>query len=114
MVGTALNLQPARPASDDPEDVRVTRLADLNMNALYMDPLFGRGYPEELVEHYRSSSDFGFVQEGDLEAIARPLDFLGSTTTGSTRSPRLPARSSAPVSCPDRSGPGRSRLLASP
>jgi beta-glucosidase len=76
-VGIALNPQPARPASDDPEDVRVARLADLNMNALYLDPLFGRGYPRELIEHYRGVSDFGFVKEGDLESIARPLDLLG-------------------------------------
>ena len=77
LVGIALTPQPTRPASDDPEDVRVARLADLNMNALYLDPLFGRGYPQELVEHYRGVSDFGFVHEGDLEAISRPLDFLG-------------------------------------
>ncbi len=76
-VGITLNIQPARPASDDPEDVRVARLADLQMNALYLDPLFGRGYPVELAEHYRDVSDFGFVRDGDLETIARPLDFLG-------------------------------------
>jgi beta-glucosidase len=77
MVGIALNPQPARPATDAPEDVRAARLADLNMNGLYLDPLFGRGYPSEIVEHYAGVSDFGFVQDGDLEAIARPLDFLG-------------------------------------
>ncbi|HEX5950794.1 MAG TPA: GH1 family beta-glucosidase [Actinomycetota bacterium] len=76
-VGIALNPQPARPATDAPEDVRAARLADLNMNGLYLDPLFGRGYPPELVEHYASATDFGFVQDGDLETIARPLDFLG-------------------------------------
>ena len=75
--GITLNIQPVRPASDDPEDVRVARLADLQMNALYLDPLFGRGYPPDLVEHYRGVSDFGFVRDGDLEVIARPLDFLG-------------------------------------
>jgi len=76
-VGIALNPQPARPASDDPDDVRVARLADLHMNALYLDPLFARGYPVELVEHYRPVSDLDFVHDGDLEVIARPLDFLG-------------------------------------
>ena len=76
-VGISLNIQPARPATDDPEDVRVARLADLHMNVLYLDPLFGHGYPLELVEHYRAVSDFEFVREGDLEVIARPLDFLG-------------------------------------
>jgi beta-glucosidase len=77
VVGIALNPQPTRPASDDPDDVRAARLADLQMNGLYLDPLFGRGYPDELVEHYRAASDFGFVLEGDLETIARPVDLLG-------------------------------------
>jgi beta-glucosidase len=76
-VGVTLNLEPHRAASDDPEDLRATRLADLQMNALYLDPLFGRGYPAELVEHYRGVSDFAFVRDGDLETMARPLDFLG-------------------------------------
>ena len=44
------------PVTDDPEDVRAARLADLNMNALYLDPLFGRGYPPDLVDHYAGAS----------------------------------------------------------
>lgn len=75
--GIALNIQPTRPASDDPEDVRAAHLADLQMNALYLDPLFGRGYPRDLVEHYRDVTDLGFVRNGDLDAIHRPPDFLG-------------------------------------
>lgn len=76
-VGIALNLQPARPATEDPRDVGAARLADLHMNRLFLDPLFGRGYPGQLIEHYRPVSDIGFVRDGDLEVIARPLDFLG-------------------------------------
>jgi beta-glucosidase/6-phospho-beta-glucosidase/beta-galactosidase len=76
-VGIALNLQPARPATEDPGDVRAARLADLHMNRLFLDPLFGRGYPAELAEHYRPVSDMRFVHDGDLEVIAGPLDFLG-------------------------------------
>ncbi len=76
-IGIALNLQPARPATEDSRDVDAAQLADLHMNRLYLDPLFGRGYPAELLEHYRSVSDMGFVRDGDLEAIAGPLDFLG-------------------------------------
>jgi len=76
-VGIALNLQPARPATEDPRDVQAARLADLHMNRLYLDPLFGRGYPAQLVEHYRQVSDMRFVRDGDLEVIAGPLGFLG-------------------------------------
>jgi beta-glucosidase len=76
-VGIALNVQPTAPASEDADDVEVARLADLHMNAQYLDPVFGQGYPDELLDRYRDVSDLAFVREGDLETIARPLDFLG-------------------------------------
>lgn len=76
-IGISLNLEPHRPLTADPDDVHVARLADLHMNACFLDPLFGRRYPPDLVEHYRATSDFAFVREGDLQTIAGPLDFLG-------------------------------------
>ena len=44
-VGITLNLEPHRPASEAPRDAEIAHLADLHMNALFLDPLFGRGYP---------------------------------------------------------------------
>jgi len=76
-IGITLNLQPVRAASDAPEDVRAARMADLHTNALFLDPVFGRGYPAELLAHYRDVSDLTFVRDGDLETIARPTAFLG-------------------------------------
>jgi beta-glucosidase len=76
-MGIALNLEPHRPASADPEDLRVSRLADLHRNALFLDPLFGRGYPGELIDQYRGTTDWSFVRDGDLDAIAVPPGFLG-------------------------------------
>ena len=76
-VGITLNLQPTTPASDDAADVLAARRADLQMNAYYLDPIFGRGYPGELVEFYRSVTDMAFVRDGDLDVIARPCDLLG-------------------------------------
>jgi beta-glucosidase len=76
-VGIALNLQPVVPASDDPDDVEAARIVDLHTNTLFVDPLFGRGYPPDLAELYRQISDMAFVRDGDLETIGRPLDFLG-------------------------------------
>jgi beta-glucosidase len=77
VAGIALNLEPHRPATDDPADVAATGRADRHMNATLLDPLFGRGYPKDIVEHYRHVTDWGFVHDGDLDAIARPLAFLG-------------------------------------
>jgi beta-glucosidase len=76
-VGIALNLELCLPQTDRPEDVRAARLADLHLNALVLDPLFGRGYPRELIEHFRDVTDMEFVLDGDLETIAKPLDYLG-------------------------------------
>jgi beta-glucosidase len=76
-VGITLNLQPTTPASLDADDVLAARRADLQMNAYYLDPIFGRGYPEELVEFYRSVTDMAFVRDGDLDVIAGPFDILG-------------------------------------
>ncbi len=76
-LGVTLNLSDVRPATEDAADVEAARRVDGNANRLYLDPLFRGSYPEDMLEHYRSESDFAFVREGDLEKISQPLDFLG-------------------------------------
>ena len=76
-VGIAVNPQPAVPATRTAADVTAAGLADRHMVNLFLDPLFGHGYPVEVVEHYRDVSDFGFVRDGDLGTISRPIDLLG-------------------------------------
>jgi beta-glucosidase len=76
-VGIALNVQPTVPASDDPGDVEAARLADLHMNVQYLDPVFGRGHPKELLARYDDVTDLAFVHDGDERTIAAPLGFLG-------------------------------------
>ena len=76
-VGITLNLSAVRPATEDAADLEAARRVDGNANRLYLDPLFRGSYPEDMLEHYRSESDFAFVGEGDLEKISQPLDFLG-------------------------------------
>ncbi|MCW5839415.1 MAG: beta-glucosidase [Anaerolineales bacterium] len=75
-VGIVLNLQPHTAASARPEDVQAARIGDALQNRRFLDPLAGRGYPQEFValdeETLRT-----VVHAGDLEAIAAPLDFLG-------------------------------------
>jgi beta-glucosidase len=74
-VGIVLNLHPQTPASPSEADAAAERLADGIHNRWFLDPISGRGYPEDTVEHHGRS--MGFVRSGDLEAIAAPLDFLG-------------------------------------
>jgi hypothetical protein len=45
------------------------------INRWFLDPLSGRGYPEDMRLAYGDA--MRFVQPGDLEKIATPLDFLG-------------------------------------
>jgi beta-glucosidase len=40
-----------------------------------MDPLFGRGYPADIWAHL--GADVPHVHEGDLAAVATPMDYLG-------------------------------------
>ena len=74
-VGIVLNLAPQIPASDHPDDAIVARLGDGVLNRWYLDPLTGRGYPEDVRAHF--DLDLAFVHPGDLATIAQPLDFLG-------------------------------------
>ena len=81
-VGIALDCRPARPASDDPADVDATRHFDGFRNRWFFDPVFGRGYPADIVEDYAADGRWEgstppFVRSGDLDTIAAPLDVLG-------------------------------------
>lgn len=78
-VGIALDCRPSYPASVEPADVRAQRHFDGFRNRWFFDPVFGKGYPADMVESYESAGRFddAMVLEGDLEAIAAPLDFLG-------------------------------------
>jgi beta-glucosidase len=71
-VGIALDLRPVHPASVAPEDAQAARLLDAHQNRWFLDPLFGRGYPAELVER------LGALAPPPLDAFDGALDFLGA------------------------------------
>ncbi len=80
-VGIALNYSPATPASSRPEDYHAVRLWDGYFQRWFMDPLYGRHYPADMVDAYTRQgylpNGLDFVRAGDMETIAAPLDFLG-------------------------------------
>ncbi len=76
-IGITLNLAPTRAASPEVADVAAARLRDGNQNRWFLDAIFRGQYPDDMLEHYRRRADFGFVQDGDLPAMAQPIDFLG-------------------------------------
>lgn len=75
-VGIVLNLTTSVPASPGEADVVAAHLRDGIVNRWFLDPIAGRGYPADVVQHY--GRPLHFVQAGDLEAIADPIDFLGA------------------------------------
>ncbi|MBP2704037.1 beta-glucosidase [Microbispora sp. RL4-1S] len=73
-VGIVNNLSPCEPAGDRDEDVAAARRLDGHVNRWWMDPVTGRGYPDDMVSVYGVDLP---LRDGDLETIAQPLDYLG-------------------------------------
>src|SRR5262249_22815524 len=81
-VGITLNLTPALPASPSAADYDAYRHFDGYFNRWFLDPLYGRRYPADMIADYIEAGHLppeGLTvnQPGDLEAIAAPCDFLG-------------------------------------
>lgn len=79
-VGIALDCRPSEPA--DESAVETNRYFDGFRNRWYFDPVFGVGYPEDMVTTYTERGHLpnglpGLVQDGDMDEIAVPIDFLG-------------------------------------
>jgi beta-glucosidase len=74
-VGIALSLHPLKAASESAEDRAAMIRHDGLRNRWFLDPLYGRGYPENILQ--LCGADAPVVQAGDLQAIASPTDFLG-------------------------------------
>lgn len=74
-VGLVNNLEWIEPASDRTEDMAAAQRWDGAFNRWFLDPIFGKGYPEDLWAWY--GAVVPRVETGDLEAMAVPTDFLG-------------------------------------
>lgn len=78
-VGIVLNLVPAEPATASDADRDACRGFDGGFNRWFLDPLYGRGYPADVIADHaaRGRGGLDFVRAGDLDAIATATDFLG-------------------------------------
>ncbi|MBE0690976.1 MAG: beta-glucosidase [Anaerolineae bacterium] len=74
-VGIVLNFEPAYPATDSEADKLATQLSHEKFNRWFLDPIMGRGYPQNAWQHY--GADVPEILPGDMETIASPIDFLG-------------------------------------
>lgn len=74
-VGITLNLTPQEPASPGIADRKAATWTDGYINRFFLDPLVGRGYPQDIVNGFGNPMEF--VQSGDMDTITVPVDFLG-------------------------------------
>lgn len=73
-LGIVINVTPAVPATDNQEDSNAAQLADGFDNRWFLDPVFGRTYPADVIDTLGSSPE---IHSGDMKLIAQDLDFLG-------------------------------------
>ncbi|MEV8375734.1 GH1 family beta-glucosidase [Kribbella sp. NPDC056861] len=73
-VGLVVNLSGIEPASTAAADIRAAQIADGHINRWWLDPLFGRGFPADMVDVYGVELP---EQPGDAAIIAAPTDFVG-------------------------------------
>lgn len=72
-----LNLQVVRGADPDGGDEDAVRQVDAVTNRIWLGPLLGDGYPQDLIDDTAAVTDWSFVRDGDREAMATPFDVLG-------------------------------------
>jgi len=74
-VSITLNFHVARGEHDtSPEAIR---RVDALANRAFTDPILTGAYPQDLLDDTAAVTDWSFVRDGDLTAIAAPIDLLG-------------------------------------
>ena len=74
-MGLVLNLAPIHPATDSAADIAKATLEDGHLLRWYLDPLFKGRYPQDVLDDL--GPDAPRISEGDMAAIASPVDFVG-------------------------------------
>lgn len=74
-LGIVLNPDLCDPASAAPADAAAARMAELERNDVFLNPLFGREWPTEMLAQIGTRSHERRAE--DLAICAQPLDFIG-------------------------------------
>jgi len=85
-VGIALNLSPAYPATNSPNDLKAVQFTDGFINRIILDPLLKGRYPEDftngwlwrLLERGLSRKPRSLIQADDFKVISTPLEWIGA------------------------------------
>ena len=65
------------PADDTPETAQAVELARDFNSRLFHGGVFGKGYPDSVLKYHEARNCALPIEEGDMEVIAQPTDFLG-------------------------------------
>src|SRR5699024_1474867 len=77
-IGIILNLTPSYPRSENPTDLRASRIADLFFNRSFLDPAVLGEYPRELMDILNEHGQLPVTQKGDSELLkGNTADILG-------------------------------------
>ena len=73
-IGIAPGLTPVYPLTTSQDDLAAAKFMDGYDIRWFLDPVYGRGYPSEVIERFGLTPP---VLDGDLATISTPTDFLG-------------------------------------
>ena len=81
-IGIVPNMSPIHNDPDDPVSEDTIRFLDGELIRWFADPIYGRGYPKDMLEDYvrmgvLESTEPDFIQPGDMDLIAQETDLLG-------------------------------------
>ena len=81
-VGIVINQSFMEPASRSAADMKAHRIQDGMWVRWFLDPLHGRGYPQDMIDHWHETKELSkdgmdFIQPGDMDLIASPVDCFG-------------------------------------
>jgi beta-glucosidase len=76
-LGITLNFTPMTPATDSPADVDAARRLDGQQNRMFLVPIVTGEYPADVAEDLAAAGAPLPVEDGDLEVISTPVDWLG-------------------------------------
>jgi beta-glucosidase len=74
-VGITLNLDHVYAAGEDDEDRAAAAWVDGFHNRWFLDPIFKGAYPADMLDAWAEIAPR--IEDGDLDTIAQPIDFLG-------------------------------------
>ncbi len=76
-IGYAPNVEWNEPFSNKQEDIDACKRAGAWFIEWFFDPVFKGTYPQFMVEWFENKGASLHIEEGDMEVIQQPIDFLG-------------------------------------